>query len=63
MCRAGSGFGWCCCWCTSSCPIDVIPDFIPVLGYADDAIILAVALRSVRSKSQRPLVGERVAAV
>ena len=28
-------------------PIDLIPDFIPVLGYADDAIVVAVALRRV----------------
>jgi uncharacterized membrane protein YkvA (DUF1232 family) len=27
-------------------PIDLIPDFVPVLGYADDAIVVALVLRS-----------------
>lgn len=28
-------------------PLDLVPDFIPVIGYADDALIVALALRSV----------------
>ena len=29
------------------CPVDLVPDFLPVIGYADDAIIVAWGLRSV----------------
>lgn len=37
-------------------PLDLIPDFIPVVGYADDAIIVALALRSVvRTAGPDPL--------
>lgn len=28
-------------------PIDLVPDFLPVIGYADDVIIVALVLRSV----------------
>ena len=28
-------------------PIDLVPDFVPVLGYADDAVVVAVVLRGV----------------
>jgi uncharacterized membrane protein YkvA (DUF1232 family) len=32
-------------------PIDLVPDFLPVIGYADDAIIVAAVLRSVVRKA------------
>jgi uncharacterized membrane protein YkvA (DUF1232 family) len=28
-------------------PLDLIPDVVPVLGYADDVVVVALALRSV----------------
>ena len=29
------------------CPIDLVPDVLPVIGWADDAVVVALALRSV----------------
>jgi uncharacterized membrane protein YkvA (DUF1232 family) len=37
-------------------PIDIIPDFIPVIGYADDAIIVAAVLRSVVRRAGKDVV-------
>jgi uncharacterized membrane protein YkvA (DUF1232 family) len=39
-------------------PIDLIPDFIPVLGYLDDVIILPVALLLVLKMIPAPLMAE-----
>jgi uncharacterized membrane protein YkvA (DUF1232 family) len=32
-------------------PIDLVPDVIPVLGWADDAVVVALALRSVARRA------------
>ena len=32
-------------------PIDLIPDFVPVLGHADDVVVVALVLRSVLRRS------------
>lgn len=32
-------------------PIDLVPDFVPVIGYADDLIIVALVLRSVIARA------------
>jgi uncharacterized membrane protein YkvA (DUF1232 family) len=37
-------------------PIDLVPDFVPVLGYADDAIIVSLVLRSVARHAGAPVV-------
>lgn len=37
-------------------PLDFVPDFLPVIGYADDVIIVALVLRSaIRSAGPEPL--------
>lgn len=39
-------------------PFDLIPDFIPVAGYLDDAVIVALALRWVLRGGGRELIDE-----
>ncbi len=39
-------------------PIDLVPDFIPVAGYLDDAVLVALALRYVLKGSALELIDE-----
>jgi uncharacterized membrane protein YkvA (DUF1232 family) len=39
-------------------PIDLIPDFIPVLGQLDDALVVAFAVRYVARAAGREVVAE-----
>jgi uncharacterized membrane protein YkvA (DUF1232 family) len=37
-------------------PIDLVPDFVPVIGYADDAVAVALGLRAVvRAAGSEPV--------
>ena len=38
-------------------PIDLVPDVIPVVGYADDAIVVALVLRSVVRRAGPEAIG------
>ena len=37
-------------------PVDLVPDVVPVLGYADDVVVVALALRSVVRAAGAPTV-------
>jgi uncharacterized membrane protein YkvA (DUF1232 family) len=40
-------------------PFDLVPDFVPVVGYADDAIVVSLVLRSVVRRAGRDAVERR----
>jgi uncharacterized membrane protein YkvA (DUF1232 family) len=39
-------------------PVDLVPDFIPVAGHVDDAVVVALALRGVLRRSGAELLRE-----
>jgi uncharacterized membrane protein YkvA (DUF1232 family) len=41
-------------------PIDIIPDFIPVLGYMDDVIVMVVGVTFLLRLTPRPVIEEHL---
>jgi uncharacterized membrane protein YkvA (DUF1232 family) len=39
-------------------PIDLVPDFVPVIGYADDAILTALVLRHIMRRAGPDKLGD-----
>ena len=37
-------------------PVDLVPDFLPVLGHADDAIVVSLMLRSAVRRAGAPVI-------
>ena len=38
-------------------PIDLVPDFIPVLGYLDDLVLVPLAMAECRERAQAAMAG------
>src|SRR6476660_7590318 len=54
--RAKLAIGFALLWLIS--PIDLIPEFLPVIGPLDDVIVIAVALRYIARKVPRDVIDE-----
>ena len=51
--RAKLAVGFAALWCLS--PIDLIPEFLPVIGPLDDVVVVALALRYAARRVPRPV--------
>lgn len=55
--RSSKGWLWfALAWCIS--PIDLIPEFVPVVGPLDDAIVAALVLRHVLRRTHRAVLAD-----
>ena len=54
--RAKVAVGFAALWCLS--PIDLIPEFLPVIGPLDDVVVVALALRYAARQVPRPVLDE-----